>query len=165
MDIGRNKEANTFTPCRQSLKLWDSLWQSVLFLMFFLMVLLYSNILIRKQLWFIFLWNEDYCFSCLSGYYSGALNTSACMYLLNGVRGPFTPSQWLELEQQALIYKYLTANEPIPAHLFIPIKKALESAGLFGFNAGPLRPTSCKPSISSPLLIHPMCNIHLLNLE
>ncbi|KAL8130601.1 hypothetical protein V2J09_019756 [Rumex salicifolius] len=73
-----------------------------------------------------------------AGYYSGS---SSGMYLLNGVRGPFTPSQWLELEQQALIYKYMTANEPIPAQLLIPIKKALESAGLFGFSAGTLRPT------------------------
>ncbi|KAG5001424.1 hypothetical protein JHK87_022496 [Glycine soja] len=29
---------------------------------------------------------------------------------LASVRGPFTPSQWMELEHQALIYKYITAN-------------------------------------------------------
>ncbi|MED6220392.1 hypothetical protein PIB30_044415 [Stylosanthes scabra] len=46
-----------------------------------------------------------------------------------GIRGAFTPSQWMELEQQALIYKYITANVPVPSHLLIPIKKALHSAG------------------------------------
>ncbi|XP_051150581.1 growth-regulating factor 1-like isoform X2 [Andrographis paniculata] len=43
-------------------------------------------------------------------------------------RGPFTPSQWMELEHQALIYKYITANVPIPNHLLNPIRKAFESA-------------------------------------
>ncbi|XP_057502810.1 growth-regulating factor 6-like [Actinidia eriantha] len=59
-----------------------------------------------------------------------------------GVKGPFTPSQWMELEHQALIYKYITANVPIPSNLLIPIRKALDSAGLYGFSGGPLGPTS-----------------------
>ncbi|KAL1546865.1 growth-regulating factor 6-like isoform X2 [Salvia divinorum] len=42
------------------------------------------------------------------------------------VRGPFTTSQWMELEHQALIYKYITANVPIPSYLLNPIRKALE---------------------------------------
>ncbi|XLU25497.1 hypothetical protein S245_061563 [Arachis hypogaea] len=50
-----------------------------------------------------------------------------------GMRGAFTPSQWMELEQQALIYKYITANVPVPSHLLIPIKKALHSAGFSHF--------------------------------
>ncbi|KAL1817671.1 hypothetical protein ACET3Z_020245 [Daucus carota] len=45
-----------------------------------------------------------------------------------GVKGPFTPSQWMELEHQALIYKYMTANYPVPSNLLNPIKKAMESA-------------------------------------
>lgn len=51
-----------------------------------------------------------------------------------GVRGPFTPSQWVELEHQALIYKYMTANLAIPSNLIIPIKKAMDSAGLSSFS-------------------------------
>jgi hypothetical protein len=30
------------------------------------------------------------------------------------VRAPFTPPQWIELEHQALIYKYLSANSLVP---------------------------------------------------
>ena len=91
-----------------------------------------------------------FCFGGVSGYYNGGLNgSSAGMYVnvINGGRGPFTASQWGELEQQALIYKYITANEPIPAHLLTPIRKALQSAALFAFTAGggTLRPTARKP--------------------
>ncbi|XP_031125260.1 growth-regulating factor 1-like isoform X1 [Ipomoea triloba] len=50
-----------------------------------------------------------------------------------GVKGPFTPSQWMELEHQALIYKYIIANVPIPPYLLNPIKKAIESAALSSF--------------------------------
>ncbi|KAL8144021.1 hypothetical protein V2J09_017053 [Rumex salicifolius] len=67
---------------------------------------------------------------------AGSLNASSGMYLESGVRGPFTQSQWLELEQQALIYKYMKENEPIPLQLLIPIVKAFESAGLLAFNGG-----------------------------
>ncbi|KAJ0458180.1 putative transcription factor interactor and regulator C3H-WRC/GRF family [Helianthus annuus] len=45
-----------------------------------------------------------------------------------GVAGQFTPSQWMELEHQALIYKYITANAIVPSNLLIPIRKALETA-------------------------------------
>lgn len=54
----------------------------------------------------------------------GVMNVAAA-----GVRGPFTPSQWMELEHQALIYKYILANIPVPSNLLFPIKKALDSAG------------------------------------
>ena len=74
---------------------------------------------------------------CVSGGYG-------CGGVFGGVKGPFTPSQWMELEHQALIYKYITANVPIPSNLLIPIRKALDSAGLYGFSGGPLGPTSCK---------------------
>ncbi|XP_047307246.1 growth-regulating factor 1-like [Impatiens glandulifera] len=45
--------------------------------------------------------------------------------LMNRMRtGPFTQSQWIELENQALIYKYINANAPIPSNLLIPILKS-----------------------------------------
>ncbi|XP_076950953.1 growth-regulating factor 2-like [Bidens hawaiensis] len=42
-------------------------------------------------------------------------------------KGPFTPSQWLELEHQALIYKHFVANVPVPSNLLNPIRKSLNS--------------------------------------
>ncbi|KAI4388649.1 hypothetical protein MLD38_000960 [Melastoma candidum] len=61
---------------------------------------------------------------------------------LNGTRGPFTPSQWIELEHQALIYKYITANIPIPSNLLLPIKKAFDSAGFSCYPGAYLRSNS-----------------------
>ncbi|KAK4767707.1 hypothetical protein SAY87_002848 [Trapa incisa] len=51
--------------------------------------------------------------------------------VVGGGRGCFTPSQWMELEHQALIYKYIMANVPVPANLLIPIRKAFESTGFY----------------------------------
>jgi hypothetical protein len=34
----------------------------------------------------------------------------------------FTAAQWAELEQQALIYKYLMAGVPVPPDLLLPIR-------------------------------------------
>ncbi|KAK8571394.1 hypothetical protein V6N13_103520 [Hibiscus sabdariffa] len=68
-----------------------------------------------------------------TGYSSGGFGGAN----ING--GPFTPSQWMELEHQALIYKYMTANVPIPSNLLIPIRKALHSAG---FSGGLIRPNT-----------------------
>ncbi|GMI77281.1 growth-regulating factor 1 [Hibiscus trionum] len=62
--------------------------------------------------------------------------------MLGGERGPFTPSQWMELEHQALIYKYINSNVPIPSNLLIPIRKALDSADFSSFSGGPLRPNT-----------------------
>ncbi|KAK4393499.1 Growth-regulating factor 1 [Sesamum angolense] len=45
------------------------------------------------------------------------------------VRGPFTPSQWMELEHQALIYKHIVANVPVPSNLLLPLKRSLYSYG------------------------------------
>ncbi|XP_076893143.1 growth-regulating factor 1-like [Bidens hawaiensis] len=56
-----------------------------------------------------------------------------------GLRGPFTPTQWMELEHQALIYKYITVNAPIPSNLLIPIRKALETAAFCSFPGTNLR--------------------------
>ncbi|CAI8606203.1 unnamed protein product [Vicia faba] len=72
-----------------------------------------------------------------TGYGSGSMHGG-----FNGVRGPFTPSQWMELEHQALIYKYITANVAVPHHLLIPIRKALDSAGLSTFSSALLRPNA-----------------------
>ncbi|XWS25483.1 hypothetical protein CRYUN_Cryun27aG0071800 [Craigia yunnanensis] len=62
--------------------------------------------------------------------------------VLAGAGGPFSPSQWMELEHQALIYKYITANVPIPSTLLIPIRKALDSADFSSFSGGLLRPNT-----------------------
>ncbi|KAK1433162.1 hypothetical protein QVD17_10068 [Tagetes erecta] len=42
-------------------------------------------------------------------------------------KGPFTPSQWMELEHQALIYKHFVANVPVPSNLLNPLRKSLNS--------------------------------------
>lgn len=72
-----------------------------------------------------------------AGYGSGSLNASMHGNFA-GVRGPFTPSQWMELEHQALIYKYITSNVPVPSNLLIPLKRSLNPYGLSGSNAGSL---------------------------
>ncbi|XP_048444509.1 growth-regulating factor 1-like [Pyrus x bretschneideri] len=79
-----------------------------------------------------------------AGQNTGSLSSggAAMHWSLAGGRGPFTPSQWMELEHQALIYKYITANMPIPSNLLFPIKKALDSAGFSTFPNGLLRPNS-----------------------
>ncbi|PIN13036.1 hypothetical protein CDL12_14341 [Handroanthus impetiginosus] len=43
------------------------------------------------------------------------------------MKGPFTPSQWMELEHQALIYKHIVANVPVPSNLLVPLKRSLYS--------------------------------------
>ncbi|CAN6297925.1 unnamed protein product [Urochloa humidicola] len=64
--------------------------------------------------------------SC-SGLSSVSLSSSM-QGALARVRGPFTPSQWIELEHQALIYKYLAANSPIPHSLLVPIRRSIVSS-------------------------------------
>uniref|UniRef100_A0A0D9VXB9 Growth-regulating factor n=1 Tax=Leersia perrieri TaxID=77586 RepID=A0A0D9VXB9_9ORYZ len=49
-------------------------------------------------------------------------------FLLSRTKRPFTPSQWMELEHQALIYKYLNAKAPIPSSLLISISKSFKSS-------------------------------------
>ncbi|XP_021717972.1 growth-regulating factor 1-like [Chenopodium quinoa] len=76
-----------------------------------------------------------------AGFNHGNLNGS--MHgSFSGIRGPFTPAQWIELEHQAMIYKYITANVPVPANLLIPIRKALCSSGFPGFSFGSYPPHS-----------------------
>lgn len=106
------------------------------FPLFFLTVR--NNFLLCYPLW-------PYLVGYSTGYNSGSMHG-----IFAGTRGPFTPSQWMELEHQALIYKYLTANVPVPSHLLIPIKKALESAGFCNFSSGLLRPNASKFLYSCP---------------
>ncbi|KAG9145997.1 hypothetical protein Leryth_015625 [Lithospermum erythrorhizon] len=67
--------------------------------------------------------------SRIPGYGNGGLNAGNNYGMVSGIRGPFTPSQWMELGHQALIYKYITSNVPIPSSLLNPIRKALDSVG------------------------------------
>ncbi|XP_065848127.1 growth-regulating factor 1-like [Euphorbia lathyris] len=70
------------------------------------------------------------------------LNSGNMHGVYTETRGPFTPSQWMELEHQALIYKYITANVPIPSNLLIPIRRALESSAISTYSGGLLRPNA-----------------------
>ncbi|WZZ23557.1 hypothetical protein YC2023_006958 [Brassica napus] len=72
-----------------------------------------------------------YCRSSGGGYGSGGM-----MMSMQG-KGPFTLTQWAELEQQALIYKYITANVPVPSSLLISIQKSF-----YPYRSFP--PSSCK---------------------
>lgn len=109
-----------------------------LFFFFFSLFLINSSKLTTK-------WFQILALIHNAGYNSGSLN-GGNMHggIAAGVRGPFTPSQWMELEHQALIYKYITANVSIPSNLLIPIRKAIESAGFSHFAGGLLRSNSCK---------------------
>ncbi|CAH1435125.1 unnamed protein product, partial [Lactuca virosa] len=61
-----------------------------------------------------------------TGYGYGGLQTGMQMPV-SRYKGPFTPSQWMELEHQALIYKYFVANVPVPSHLLTPLRKSLNT--------------------------------------
>ncbi|XVE88627.1 hypothetical protein DITRI_Ditri19aG0084900 [Diplodiscus trichospermus] len=41
---------------------------------------------------------------------------------------PFTPTQWQELEHQALIFKYMVSGVPIPPELIFSVKRSLDSS-------------------------------------
>ncbi|KAH9610985.1 hypothetical protein KSS87_001006 [Heliosperma pusillum] len=71
-----------------------------------------------------------------STYYNSRTSTGNMNGSFTGIKGPFTPAQWIELEHQAMIYKYLTANVPVPSNLLIPIRKAIQSTGYPGFSIG-----------------------------
>ncbi|KAI3777181.1 hypothetical protein L1987_46977 [Smallanthus sonchifolius] len=61
-----------------------------------------------------------------TGYDYGGLPTGMHMPV-SRYKGPFTPSQWMELEHQALIYKHFVANVPVPSHLLNPLRKSLHT--------------------------------------
>ncbi|KAE8707673.1 Growth-regulating factor 1, putative isoform 2 [Hibiscus syriacus] len=71
------------------------------------------------------------------GYGSGSLNAGLHEFFI-GVEGPFTLFQWNELKSQALIYKYITSNVPVPSNLLIPLKKSLYPYGFTSSSAGSL---------------------------
>ncbi|KAF8775769.1 hypothetical protein HU200_004150 [Digitaria exilis] len=62
-------------------------------------------------------------------------------------RGPpvFTAAQWAELEQQALIYKYLMAGVQVPPDLLLPVRPGAHSAAAFSF---------ASPAATSPFYHH-----------
>ncbi|KAF2283794.1 hypothetical protein GH714_015938 [Hevea brasiliensis] len=74
------------------------------------------------------------------GYGGASLNAG-----MNGpsafAKGPFTPSQRMELEYQVLIFKYLSANVPVPPELLTPLKKPLYPYP-YGFSGGFYGPNS-----------------------
>nr|GEV49662.1 growth-regulating factor 1-like [Tanacetum cinerariifolium] len=61
-----------------------------------------------------------------TGYGSGGIQTGMNIPI-SRYKGPFTPSQWMELEHQALIYKHFVANVPVPAHLLNPLRNSLNT--------------------------------------
>ncbi|KAK8993518.1 hypothetical protein V6N11_033613 [Hibiscus sabdariffa] len=69
----------------------------------------------------------------------------------NGFRGPLTPSQLIELQHQALIYKYITSIVAVPSNLIIPLKKSLCPYGFTSSSAASFSPNSCK-FLANPLL-------------
>lgn len=82
------------------------------------------------------------------------LNLNSSAYAIGGLNessrggsarlsGPFTPSQWMELEHQALIYKHIVANVPIPSNLLIPLTKSLNPYAFSGLYPGSYAP-NCK---------------------
>ncbi|XP_006662983.1 growth-regulating factor 8-like [Oryza brachyantha] len=66
--------------------------------------------------------------------------------VLARVRGPFTPTQWMELEHQALIYKHIAANVSVPSSLLLPIRRSLHPWGWGSFPAGcaDVEPRRCR---------------------
>eukprot|EP00252_Welwitschia_mirabilis_P013937 TRINITY_DN3088_c0_g1_i3.p1 TRINITY_DN3088_c0_g1~~TRINITY_DN3088_c0_g1_i3.p1 ORF type:complete len:603 (-),score=61.55 TRINITY_DN3088_c0_g1_i3:625-2433(-) len=56
----------------------------------------------------------------------------------------FTALQWQELEHQALIFKYILAQEPVPPELLIPIKRSLSSTDFARHQSALLGWTSCQ---------------------
>ncbi|KAF3333769.1 Growth-regulating factor 9 [Carex littledalei] len=57
--------------------------------------------------------------------------------LIERVKGPFTPLQWMELEHQALIYKYINAKAPVPSSLLVSICRSFVNPSMaksFGNN-------------------------------
>ncbi|CAL5370941.1 unnamed protein product [Camellia sinensis] len=90
---------------------------------------------------FPFYQHTPYAYTRNAGYYSGGLNAGLHAPLLEA-RGPFSPSQWVELEHQALIYKYIMANVPIPSNLLLALGKPPHPYGLSGFSAGSYVPNS-----------------------
>lgn len=85
--------------------------------------------------------SPTFCF--FSGMYTGGFLENK-HGVLSRVSGPFTPSQWLELECQTLIYKYIVANVAIPPNLLISVSRDF---GFPPFSVGYFSSNTCKTSI------------------
>ncbi|KAK9066980.1 hypothetical protein SSX86_014304 [Deinandra increscens subsp. villosa] len=72
-----------------------------------------------------------YIRNTVAGYGYGGLQTSMHMPV-SRYKGPFTPSQWMELEHQALIYKHFVANVPVPSNLLNPLRKSVTAFPFLG---------------------------------
>uniref|UniRef100_A0A0D9XZD0 Growth-regulating factor n=1 Tax=Leersia perrieri TaxID=77586 RepID=A0A0D9XZD0_9ORYZ len=71
-----------------------------------------------------------------AGLERGSSDVTSMQGVLARVRGPFTPTQWMELEHQALIYKHIVANAPVPAGLLLPIRRSLHPPVFSHFSSG-----------------------------
>ncbi|KAL5215450.1 hypothetical protein ABZP36_006851 [Zizania latifolia] len=66
---------------------------------------------------------------CRSSPLSAVGEEAQQQHMMGGARwaASFTAAQYEELEQQALIYKYLVAGVPVPPDLLLPIRRGLDS--------------------------------------
>ncbi|KAA8522576.1 hypothetical protein F0562_013063 [Nyssa sinensis] len=85
--------------------------------------------------------HTPYAYTRNAGYGSGGI-IAGMDGPFPGIRGPFTPSQWIELEHQALIYKYIMANVPVPSNLLIAFKRSLNPFSFSGSPSGSYAPNS-----------------------
>ena len=76
------------------------------------------------------------------------MSTTSATTIGGRTKFPFTSTQWQELEDQALIYKYMAAGVPIPPDLLFTIKRSLDSS--LSSKLFPYQPSPCK--FTFPLL-------------
>lgn len=96
----------------------------------------------RILIYLLFFFESWKCFNFVfAGYGSGSLNVTGPSIV---ARGPFTLSQRMELEYQALIFKYLSANVPVPPALLMPLKIKPIDTYPYGSPCGFYRPASSK---------------------
>lgn len=84
------------------------------------------------------------------------MNSAGMHAILAGTRSPFTPSQWQELEQQALIFKYMMAGVPVPPDLLIPLRRNINIFSSLPVAGSTLR-SNCKLDINSLIYV-----VHIL---
>lgn len=71
----------------------------------------------------------------------------------------FTAAQYEELEQQALIYKYLVAGVPVPPDLLLPIRRGFDSlASRFYLHHAARTYPSIHPSLQH-FFLHCLCDL------
>lgn len=72
---------------------------------------------------------------------NGGSNSSS-----NNNKYPFTASQWQELENQALIFKYMACGYPIPSDLILHIRRSVLMDSTTAASLFPLQPSSNLPN-------------------